>query len=96
MKSEPNQPNPKNAQVFEQTVQAWGNGLGLRFTGPAAKAAHLSRGVVVTMEIVEDGVLIRPIGERKKLTLAQKLERYDPEIHGGGPLVQGRAGGEIF
>lgn len=88
--------DPKSAQVFEQTIQAWGNGLGLRFTGPAARAAHLSQGVVVTMEIVEDGVLIRPVGERKKLTLAQKLERYDPAVHGGGPMVQGRVGGEIF
>ena len=48
------------------------------------------------MEIVEDGVLIRPVGERKKLTLAQKLDRYDPEVHGNGPLVQGRIGREIF
>ena len=96
MKSEPTRPNPKNAQVFEQTIQTWGNGLGLRFTGPAAKAAHLSQGVVVTMEIVDDGILIRPVGERKKLTLAQKLDRYDPEIHGSGPLVQRRVGGEIF
>ena len=48
------------------------------------------------MEIVEDGVLIRPVGERKKLTLAQKLERYDPAVHGGRPMVQGRVGGEIF
>lgn len=96
MTSEPTRSDRPNAQVFEQTIQAWGNGLGLRFTGPAARAAHLSQGVVVTMEIVEDGVLIRPVGERKKLTLAQKLDRYDPEVHGNGPLVQGRIGREIF
>ncbi len=96
MKSETTRSAPGSSQIFEQTVQAWGNGLGLRFTGPAAKAAHLSRGVVVTMEIVEDGVLIRPVVGHKKLSLAQKLEQYDPEVHGGGPLVQGRIGGEIF
>ena len=79
----------------EQTVQEWGNGLGVRITAPVAKAARFARGLPVTVEVVEDGVLVRAVG-RPKLTLAQKLKAFDPEQHGGEAMPSGRVGAERF
>jgi antitoxin MazE len=78
-----------------QVVQEWGNGLAVRITAPVAKAARLTRGQPVIIEVVEQGVLIRPAG-KPRLTLAQKLKAFDPKIHGGEAMVSGRVGKEIF
>ena len=43
----------------EQTVQTWGNGLAVRLTAPVARAAHLARGVPISVEVVEGGVFLR-------------------------------------
>lgn len=79
----------------EQTVQEWGNGLGVRITAPVAKAARFARGLPITVEVVEGGVLVRAAG-KPKLTLAQKLRAFDPAVHGGEAMVGGRIGAEVF
>ena len=79
----------------EQTVQEWGNGLGVRITAPVAKAARFARGLPVTIEVVEGGVLVRAAG-KPKLTLAQKLRAFDPAVHGGEAMASGRVGAEVF
>ena len=78
-----------------QVVQEWGNGLGVRITAPIAKAARLTRGQPITIEVIEQGVLIRSAG-KPRLTLAQKLKTFDPKIHGGEAMVSGRVGAEVF
>jgi len=84
-----------DAVKVEQTIQQWGNGLGVRITAPVARAARLVRGVPVTVEVVDGGVLVRVAG-RPKLTLAQKLKAFDPELHGGEAMASGRVGVEVF
>ncbi len=79
----------------EQTLQEWGNGLGVRITAPVAKAARFARGLPITVEVVEGGVFLRAAG-KPKLTLAQKLKAFDPKIHGGEAMVSGRIGAEVF
>ena len=79
----------------EQTVQEWGNGLGVRITAPVAKAARFARGLPITVEVVEGGVLVRAAG-KPKLTLAQKLKAFDPKVHGGVAMAGGRVGREVF
>ena len=81
--------------IVEQTVQAWGNGLGLRITAAVAKAARFAIGSPVTIEVVDGGLLIRAAGQ-PKLTLAQKLKAFDPAIHGGEAMASGRIGAERF
>jgi len=66
----------------EQTIQEWGNGLGVRITATVAKAARFVRGLPITVEVVEGGILLQAAG-RPKLTLAQKLKLFDPGLHGG-------------
>jgi antitoxin MazE len=86
---------PAAARV-EQPVLAWGNGLGLRITAPVARAARLGRGSVISMEVVEEGILIRAVDRPRRLTLEQKLKAFDPRRHGGEVMASGRKGAEIF
>ena len=79
----------------EQTVQEWGNGLGVRITAPIAKAAHVARGTPITVEVVDGGFFVRVSG-KPKLSLAQKLKQFDPQLHGGEAMATGRVGKEIF
>lgn len=82
--------------VCEQTIQTWGNGLAMRITAPLAKAAHVTRGTPVTVEVVPEGFLVR-VGDKPRLTLAQKLEAFDPNLHGGEAMEgNGRVGAEVF
>jgi antitoxin MazE len=79
----------------DQVVQEWGNGLGVRITAPIAKAAHFAQGLPIKVEVVEGGIFLRPIGG-PKLTLAQKLKAFDPNLHGGEVMASGRIGAEVF
>jgi len=83
------------AVSVEQTVQEWGNGLAVRITAPVAKAARFTRGQPIRVEVVEGGVFLRSTG-KPKLTLAQKLNAFDPTIHGGEVMATGRVGTEVF
>jgi antitoxin component of MazEF toxin-antitoxin module len=83
------------ALKIEQTIQEWGNGLGVRITSPVAKAAHFSQGVPISVEVVKDGVLLRVVG-KPKLSLSQKLKAFDPEIHGGEAMTSTPIGKEII
>ncbi len=52
--------NRKIPPHFEGRVQAWGNSMGLRITRAVGQAAQLEQGTRVTMELTEQGLLIRP------------------------------------
>ena len=83
------------AITADQTIQEWGNGLGVRITAPVAKAARFARGLPIKVEVVEGGVFIRAVG-KPRLTLAQKLKAFDPAVHGGEAMATGRVGAEVF
>jgi antitoxin MazE len=85
----------QTATAADQTIQEWGNGLGVRITAPIAKAARFARGLPVRVEVVDGGVFIRTAG-KPKLTLAQKLKAFDPAVHGGEVMATGRVGPEVF
>jgi antitoxin MazE len=67
----------------------------VRITAPIAKAARFARGLPIKVEVVEGGILLSAIGE-PKLTLAQKLKVFDPNIHGGEVMASARIGAEAF
>lgn len=83
------------ALVVEQTVQKWGNGLGVRITAPVAKAARLARGTPIKVEVVEGGFFVR-VGGKPKLSLAQKLRAFDPAMHRGEVMAWAPVGAEAF
>ncbi len=79
----------------EQTIQELGNGLAVRLTAPVARAAHLTRGMPVTVEVVEGGIFLRIAGT-PTLSLAQKLKAFDASRHGGEAMGAERLGAELF
>lgn len=79
----------------QQTVRAWGNGLGVRLTRKLAEEGHLMAGTVVTIEAVKEGLLIRPVSQ-PKMTLEEKLKAFDPNLHGGEVMADSPVGGEVF
>lgn len=81
--------------IAEQKIQKWGNGLGIRLTAPIARAAHMALGQPIKVEVVEGGLFLRVIG-KPKLTLSQKLARFDPVLHGGETMACSRVGAELF
>lgn len=83
------------SMTTQQTIQAWGNGLGVRITAPIAKAAHFAQGQPILVEVVDGGIFIRTVGI-PKLTLAQKLKAFNPELHGGEVMATARIGAEVF
>lgn len=86
---------PSTTASAEQVVQQWGNGLAVRLTAKIAKAAHLAVGQPVKVEVVKDGVLLRPAG-KPRLSLAQKIKLFDPAKHGGEVMVDAPVGRETF
>jgi antitoxin MazE len=82
-------------ELSKQTVRAWGNGLGVRFTRKLAEAGHLVVGTVVAVEAVKEGLLIRPVSQ-PKMTLEEKLKAFDPSIHGGEVMADAPVGAEVF
>lgn len=45
---------------FKAVIQPWGNSLGLRITPALSEAAHFERGPVVTVAVVDGGLLVKP------------------------------------
>lgn len=45
---------------FEAVIQPWGNSLGLCITRALSEAVHLERGTVVTVAVVDGGLLVKP------------------------------------
>lgn len=85
----------RNQIIAAQTVQEWGNGLAVRITAPVARAARISRGTPIQLEVVEGGVFLRTAG-KPRLTLAQKLKAFDPAVHSGEAMASARVGAEVF
>lgn len=79
----------------EQIVRGWGNGLGFRITSALAKAGHIGAGTRVVVEAVEGGLFVRPVAP-PKMSLEDKLKAFNPELHGGEVMADGRVGVEVF
>jgi antitoxin MazE len=62
---------------------------------PVTKAARVARGAPIKVEVVEGGFFVRVAG-KPKLSLAQKLNAFDPSMHGGEVMASGRVGKEVF
>jgi antitoxin MazE len=63
-------------------IKAWGNNLGVRLPASVAKAARLKLDQRVRITVEDGRVIIAPHGERAP-TLAERLDQFDPAVHGG-------------
>ncbi|MGN6808182.1 MAG: AbrB/MazE/SpoVT family DNA-binding domain-containing protein [Trinickia sp.] len=83
------------AKTATLTIQKWGNSLAVRVPAAVARAAHLEVDQEVEVSADEIGVTVRPVGPRK-LTLEEKLAKFDPVKHGGEAMTTDRIGAEVF
>ena len=83
------------AKTATLTVQQWGNSLAVRIPSAVAKSAGFKLGQPVRVSAQDSKVLVTAVGT-PKLTLAQKLEAFDPVRHSGELMATTRVGNEIF
>jgi antitoxin MazE len=62
-------------------VNKWGNSLGVRIPQPVATQIGLTAGTVVSIEVVDNTIVISPT--RKKYQLDELLDGVTPESIGG-------------
>jgi antitoxin MazE len=62
-------------------VNKWGNSLGVRIPQPVATQIGLTAGTVVSIEVVDNTIVISPT--RKKYQLDELLDGVTPELIGG-------------
>ncbi len=74
-------------------IKTWGNSLGVRIPSAVARAARLKVSQPVKLTVEDGCVIITPQSPRP-LTLAERLARYDPAIHGGEAMAAARIGAE--
>lgn len=77
------------------TVQQWGNSLAVRIPASLARSAHFVVGQPVEVSVADDGVFVKRAGS-PKLTLAQKLAAFDPDLHGGEAMASRPTGNEAM
>lgn len=81
---------PRSASL---RVQRWGNSLAIRIPSSLARSVGFRVGGPVEITPHESGVLVTPKGD-VRLSLAQKLDAFDPKLHGGEAMATAPIGKE--
>lgn len=63
-------------------IKQWGNNLGVRLPAAIAREAHVHADQQVKLTVSSGQIIITPMQE-KRLTLEQRLARFNPVRHGG-------------
>lgn len=76
-------------------IKPWGNSLGVRLPASVARAAKLKADQRVRITVEDGRVIITPQGD-KPPTLAERLARFDPAVHGGEAMAAAPVGLEAW
>ena len=76
-------------------IKTWGNSLGLRLPAAVARAARLHADQQVRLTVEDGRVVITPHGDKPE-TLAERLARFDPDVHGGEAMAVAPLGREAW
>ena len=76
-------------------IKLWGNSLGVRLPAAVARAARLTANQRVRITVEDGRVIITPQGD-KALSLAERLARFDPAVHGGEVMATPALGREAW
>ena len=76
-------------------IKPWGNNLGVRLPASVARAARLKADQRVCVTVEDGRVIITPHGD-KPPTLAERLARFDPVLHGGEAMAVAPVGREAW
>lgn len=74
-------------------IKQWGNNLGVRLPVAVARAAGLRANQRVRV-VAEDGKVVITPHESARPSLADRLEAFDPTLHGGESMQTSRIGAE--
>lgn len=74
-------------------IKIWGNSLGVRIPSAVAREARLKANQPVKLTVEHGRIVVTPQAP-KPLTLAERLERYDPALHGGEVMATKPIGAE--
>jgi antitoxin MazE len=77
------------------TLQHWGNSLALRIPSAMARSVGFKVGQPVEISAQDFGIKVEIVGE-PRLSLRQKLARFDPERHGGEAMAAMPVGKEVI
>jgi antitoxin MazE len=77
------------------TLQRWGNSLAVRIPSSIARSVGFKVGQPVEISTQDSAVRVAAAGE-PRLTLKQKLARFDPNQHGGEAMATRRTGNEAL
>ena len=75
------------------SVKHWGNNLGVRLPQAVAREANLHADQQVRISVEAGRVVIEPLPVAE-LTLAERLNRFDPARHGGESMAASPVGAE--
>ena len=67
-------------------IKAWGNNLGVRLPAAIARAANLHAHQRVKITVVDGQIIITP-ELQQELTLAQRLDNFVADRHGGEAMA---------
>jgi antitoxin MazE len=85
--------------ILEKTatlrLQRWGDSLAIRIPPSVARSAGFKVGQSVEVSAHRSAVRVAAV-EETRLTLEQKLARFDPHRHGGEVMTTVRAGKEAL
>ena len=74
-------------------IKIWGNSLGVRIPSAVARAARLKASQSVRLTVEAGRVIITPEAPGA-LTLAERLDRFDPALHAGESMAAPLLGAE--
>ncbi|OGV26628.1 MAG: hypothetical protein A3F18_06555 [Legionellales bacterium RIFCSPHIGHO2_12_FULL_37_14] len=77
------------------SVQKWGNSLAVRIPAPVAQRMHLIPGTIIELSMQENMVVIKSVAS-KRISLDERIARFDSEKHGGEVLAYKSVGVEKF
>ncbi len=76
------------------SIKHWGNNLGVRLPQAVAREANLHADQQVRMVVEGGRVVIEPLPDPGALSLAERLQRFDPARHGGEAMAVVPVGAE--
>lgn len=74
-------------------IKKWGNSLGVRIPAEVAREAHFHLDQRIQISVENDTIILKPI-KSTKISLKERLARFDPAKHGGEAMQTQRIGAE--
>ena len=77
-------------------IKKWGKNLDVRLPATIASKAHLHADQEVRLSVERGRIIVEPVSIIANLTLADRLNLFDPALHGGEVMAAERVGAELW